>query len=1597
MGRYFTFTEGTLACAALACSVLLAVPLRAEDAPAPAPTLEPTRHELWVPTKDLKEVLEKHPNAVVLDREQYMALIRDAGRVGALKEQAAPVDAVIEDVKVTARVSEDVSTATLTYEFHVHNLKDGWSEVSLPFALGSIRSTLSPQPPAWAGPPEVMLTDLAAEKPIMVNSDEKAWKTTVLSQGKGRHVLRVVFVAQVSQGPVKGSALGITGPKPRAVAMTAGPKGPQYTGSSAATPVRLELPPGWKPASTDVATRVADGAWDVMANAYSWSTGIQAHLRTFFMFRLDLEPAENLAKGAEAITQSQVSILYGISTDRVSAAAELAWSGAQPRGSEKLRVSLPKEARVLHATTYGSALDVMKWEPVEGGVEFQSPAVARNAGKVLVEFEVPWAGASDAVHLLELPAARIDGAVITRWDTAIMAESDVGVRLNKLLPFARPVKETDKYPLRTLAKVAIKGVGVGALIQSAPAEDLFRHPRFVGGFSFDALPDKPLVEVQMVPDRFSVDADALVEVASHEVSVVRTLVFHGEAGSTSRAVVTLPESEVFLEIPVTSGEHVLWKQVSRDIEVTWPQGLGKGEQTSLTIRTRRDIPPNAADGTASEKVAIASLPVSGASRVSGYAALKFDESWKVNVTDTTGLEMRDARATPVRGRMAWFGLKEWKLGFDLSRRSPVHDATITAYALPRAKQVEIEGQIALSVSGAPLRKFEVKLPVSIAPLLRVTSPLVGEQSLDAATGVWTLTLGRELIGAANVRFRMSLPADKAPEGSAEGTLTTALPDITVPGARRTAGRWVVEANTDTELAFATRGVQPLDSRRPPSVQGYSPQHRVIAAYSHGGGEHEIRLTATRHDPASLAGMVLIHLRMTSVLGQDGSARHEAVFTLRHNGRQFATIRLPEGVGLLSTMVDGKVVKPVKAGTNEVRLPLSSRIGDSAPIEVKVIYDTPSGEWGGSGRVALTPPTLGDEVPVMETQWKVYTPGGFTLAHAGSGLVEDERGGSISPRAPGFWENLFGRTVVGKVMGTPAEAPVDFLSGGGSFDDLAKNEEHARMVAERLNKIILPSVQFAGASLTQAIDFLRIESKRYDHAEPDPAKRGVNLVVKPEAASSTATISLDLKDVSLLDALRYVTELSGAKYRIESFGITIVPISDVRSEMYSRKFKLTLAQMLAYKEKSMGMHAPSAPRDPFAPAGGDERKPSTGEFSLEAALKAEGIPFPEGAVAVYDRDAQMLLVRNTQPSLDLVDSLLDSLRPDEVMVDNDDPNAGTENYGQVESPGDYYIKKMSRIIFPFVEFNGISVEEAIEYLRIKSKDYDQVESDRAKRGVNLIVKPGAAPSTATISLDLKDVPMSEALRYVTELGGMKYKVEPYAVVVVPISDVGTEMYTRTFKVPPDFLTHQEVSPPAGGPDAGLAARPAANSMLTSNGIPFPEGGSATFIPATSQLIVRNTQSSLDLVESYVNALMKDYIENRRNASLNRAKSGLVPLELELPTSGQVLVLHGHQRPKEFALHYLSWERQATRTSLLVLLGATLFWVLRNVRIWFYTFVVVLVLVCGPILILPSWTAEFSALLAGWMMALGVWLLWKIAEWWRERTRPLENSNEKEVVA
>lgn len=92
-------------------------------------------------------------------------------------------------------------------------------------------------------------------------------------------------------------------------------------------------------------------------------------------------------------------------------------------------------------------------------------------------------------------------------------------------------------------------------------------------------------------------------------------------------------------------------------------------------------------------------------------------------------------------------------------------------------------------------------------------------------------------------------------------------------------------------------------------------------------------------------------------------------------------------------------------------------------------------------------------------------------------------------------------------------------------------------------------------------------------------------------------------------------------------------------------------------------------------------------------------------------------------------------------------------------------KLNQIIVPDIFPTDITLEDALEILRVKSREFDTTTTDTSQKGVNLVMIGGSDKKLpASVGLRLKDVPLSETLRYITELVGMKYVVEPYAVAI-----------------------------------------------------------------------------------------------------------------------------------------------------------------------------------------------------------------------------------------
>ncbi len=273
-----------------------------------------------------------------------------------------------------------------------------------------------------------------------------------------------------------------------------------------------------------------------------------------------------------------------------------------------------------------------------------------------------------------------------------------------------------------------------------------------------------------------------------------------------------------------------------------------------------------------------------------------------------------------------------------------------------------------------------------------------------------------------------------------------------------------------------------------------------------------------------------------------------------------------------------------------------------------------------------------------------------------------------------------------------------------------------------------------------------------------------------------------------------------------------------------------------------------------------------------------------------------------------------------IINKEDATTAQESQAPISLDTTFNVNQKLKSTFVSLHFeSGTTIEQATSFLTIESRKIDPEH-----KGINFIIQPEASTSAKTISLSLNNVPMDEALRYICQLAGVKYKIQDYAISIVPFSQNTDDLIRRTFNVQPNF-----VAPPSGvstastatavfgdeggGGGGGRPLPPAVVSSgggdsttetdpiraaLESKGVKFPPGASASYDPNSGQLIVINTADQMELIEELVNAgqaptemvrISTKFVEVNQNdlndLTFNSAFNFLNPLA-QAPVSGPI---------------------------------------------------------------------------------------------------------------
>ena len=104
---------------------------------------------------------------------------------------------------------------------------------------------------------------------------------------------------------------------------------------------------------------------------------------------------------------------------------------------------------------------------------------------------------------------------------------------------------------------------------------------------------------------------------------------------------------------------------------------------------------------------------------------------------------------------------------------------------------------------------------------------------------------------------------------------------------------------------------------------------------------------------------------------------------------------------------------------------------------------------------------------------------------------------------------------------------------GEIQEQRRQQNPPADLRHRLGQIIISEVNVREAAVGDVIDYLQREGQKLT-AEKFP----INIVWQAPEESKTAKVTLILRSVPLTDALKYATEITGLRYRVEAHAVVI---------------------------------------------------------------------------------------------------------------------------------------------------------------------------------------------------------------------------------------------------------------------------------------------------------------------------------------------------------------------------------------------------------------------------------------------------------------------------
>ena len=235
--------------------------------------------------------------------------------------------------------------------------------------------------------------------------------------------------------------------------------------------------------------------------------------------------------------------------------------------------------------------------------------------------------------------------------------------------------------------------------------------------------------------------------------------------------------------------------------------------------------------------------------------------------------------------------------------------------------------------------------------------------------------------------------------------------------------------------------------------------------------------------------------------------------------------------------------------------------------------------------------------------------------------------------------------------------------------------------KKMESIIIPSIEFRQANITDVVNFLVDAS-----VAGDPESIGVNIILKltsgegggsapapaarpvddfgfggdfgapasdfgvssaPAGAANVPAITLNLRRINLLDAIKYITEVADLRYRLEDNVVIITPANIVSGRVVTRMYPVQPSILDVIVER--GEVDDQSRTGDFVGMG---QQTTIKRSDVKDFFERAGVPFPQGTSITYNQSISQLIVANTAENLETFERILSRLNviPNQVEIE-----------------------------------------------------------------------------------------------------------------------------------------------------------------------------------------------------------------------------------------------------------------------------------------------------------------------------------------------------------